>query len=177
MTDPRDPLAGLDPYPRDLIDTLGLHRERADLLEDIVSTPGPAHPARTRALLAVAVAAAVAVIGGGWFLVSGNDGHDEAPVAAASATTSATAPTTSPTTGPTSAPTSGATHASRCQKAVARNGQLRRILPLLRQGELGKHPHRGRFYLRATKDGREYVVVTGEGCTLRELRSLSATHH
>ena len=177
MTDPRDPLAGLDPYPRELIDTLGLHRERADLLEDIVSTPGPARPttARTRALLAIGVAAAVAIIGGGWFLASGNGGHDETPVAAASATT-ATDPSTAPTTAPTSV-TSGAPRVSRCERAVARNGELRRILPLLRHGELGKHRHPGRFYLRATREGRRYVVVVGRGCTIRALRSLSATRH
>lgn len=177
MTDPRDPLAGLDPYPRDLIDTLGLHPERADLLEDIVSTPGPAHPttARTRALLAIGIAAAVAVIGGGWFLAAGAGGHDDStPVAAASATT-ATDATTAPTAtnAPSASASAGGTGLPGCRQLPARGAQLRGILPLLQNRRGHRHE---RLYVRTLK-GKRYVVIVGRGCTIRALRSLSATRH
>lgn len=90
MTDrsaPRDPLQGLDPYPRERLE--GLHAERADLLEEIVSTPGPGKQpttSRTRLLIAGGIAAALVVVGGGvWFATGSDDAAtDDAPVAAAS---------------------------------------------------------------------------------------------
>lgn len=93
MTDrsaPRDPLQGLDPYPRERLE--GLHAERADLLEEIVSTPGPGKQpttSRTRLLIAGGIAAALVVVGGGvWFATGSDDSAaDDAPVAAASSPT------------------------------------------------------------------------------------------
>lgn len=86
--DPRDPLQGLDPYPRERID--GLHAERADLLEEIVSTPGPGkQPMSARkVLLPIGIAAALAIVGGGVWFATGDDdaATDDAPVAAASST-------------------------------------------------------------------------------------------
>lgn len=102
MTDhPPDPLAGRDPYPREQIDVLGLHRERADLLEEIVSTPsaGPAST-RTKVLLPVGIAAALAVVGGGiWFATSGDDESGNDPVVAASTTPEPTEPDAAEPTG------------------------------------------------------------------------------
>lgn len=90
MTDPLDPLAGKDPYPRQQIDLLGLHRERAELLEEIVSTPGPGKPApstRAKVLLPIGIAAALAIVGGGvWFASSGDPSGGDDPVVAASTT-------------------------------------------------------------------------------------------
>lgn len=92
MTDrsaPRDPLQGLDPYPRERLE--GLHAERADLLEEIVSTPGPGKQptSRTRVLIGGGIAAALVVVGGGvWFATGSDDSAtDDAPVAAASSAT------------------------------------------------------------------------------------------
>jgi hypothetical protein len=105
-----DPLQGRDPYPREQLETVDLHRERAELLEEIVSTPGPgqsATPARTRALLAVGVAAALVIVGGGaWFATRGSDGDDGADQVAA-----ATSPASETVTDPTTAtdPTTDAT--------------------------------------------------------------------
>lgn len=91
MTDrsaPRDPLQGLDPYPRERLE--GLHAERADLLEEIVSTPGPGkQPAsRTRVLIGGGIAAALVIVGGGvWFATGSDDSAtDDPPAAAASST-------------------------------------------------------------------------------------------
>lgn len=85
-----DPLQGLDPYPRERLE--GLHAERADLLEEIVSTPGPGKQpttSRTRLLVAGGIAAALVVVGGGvWFATGSDDAAtDDAPVAAASSVT------------------------------------------------------------------------------------------
>lgn len=178
MTDPRDPLVGLDPYPRELIDTLALHPERADLLEDIVSTPSPASPGptRTRVLLALGVAAAIAIIGGGWFLASGTGGHDETPVAAAS-----TAPTTTPsaTASSTMSPNGAATSATggRCRHLLARSGQLRGLLRVLGRDAQGRRVAQKQFYVRLDRRGHKEYVVVGPGCRLRTLQSLRAGQH
>lgn len=120
MTDPHDPLQGLDPFPRARID--GLHRERAELLEEIVSTPGPGkQPATTRAkvFLAGGIAAALAIVGGGvWAVTSADRDSDEGPVTAASSipspsattdaspTDTATDPTPEPSEEPSTVPLS-----------------------------------------------------------------------
>ncbi|GAB4013965.1 hypothetical protein [Nocardioides ultimimeridianus] len=175
MIDPRDPLAGLDPYPRDLIDTLGLHPEHADLLEDIVSTPGPTPTAaRTRVLLAIGIAAAVAIIGGGWLLASTNGDGDSTPVAAASATTSpASTATSTPSATGTATPGNGRDGQS-CRHFLSRHGQVRDALQRLQSGVLGKKVKGERLYLRVDKRGRQVVVVVGPGCRVRGLRSLDA---
>lgn len=109
MTDPHDPLAGLDPFPRARID--GLHRERTELLEEIVSTPGPGkQPASTRAKVFVAggIAAALAIVGGGvWAVSSGGGASDETTVTSADSTPTPTvdpSETPSATTAPTPSP-------------------------------------------------------------------------
>lgn len=177
MIDPRDPLAGLDPYPRELVDALGSDQERADLLEEIVSTPGPAAstPARTRALLAIGIAAALVIIGGGWFLASNHSAHDATPVAASSTTPASTAPTS--VAPPASTATSPAKARSGCRRALTRSGQLKVSLARLSRAVQGRLGTRSRFYLRATRSGKRYVVVDGRGCTIRTLRSLRATGH
>lgn len=106
-----DPLRGRDPYPQEQLQLVDLHRERAELLEEIVSTPGPgqtATPARTRVLLAVGIAAALVIVGGGvWFATSsGDDSGDDTVAAATSSPTAgdtATDPAASETT-PTDEP-------------------------------------------------------------------------
>ena len=67
-----DPLAGRDPHPRTQIDLWPLHDARQELLEEIVSQPGPGEsPARTKILLSVVgIAAALAlVVGGAWAVI------------------------------------------------------------------------------------------------------------
>ena len=81
-----DPLAGRDPHPRDQIDLWPLHDARQELLEEIVSQPGPGQSAPVRRILIpVGLAAAVAlVIGVAWVAVSSDDpgrGKDDQVVA------------------------------------------------------------------------------------------------
>ena len=179
MTDPRDPLVGLDPYPRDMIDTLGLYPERAELLEDIVSLPGPARSAstRTRALLAAGIAAAVVIIGGVWFAASNGGGGNDAPVAAASSIP--TAPVSSTATGTTpppatGSPSTGAPSKERCRRLLGRGAQLRSLESLLKEHPRAANGKLRDYYIRV-KDGKRRIVVFGRGCTVRELRGLSAT--
>ncbi len=71
-----DPLAGKDPHPREQIDLWPLHDARQELLEEIVSQPGPgnAAPSARRFLLPVGIAAALAIVAGGaWLVVSDDD--------------------------------------------------------------------------------------------------------
>jgi hypothetical protein len=89
-----DPLAGRDPHPREQIDLWPLHDARQELLEEIVSQPGPgntAAPSARRFLVPVGIAAAVALLaGGGWLVVSGDDdGADDRVVASTDAKASA----------------------------------------------------------------------------------------
>lgn len=83
-----DPLAGLDRHPRTQIDLWPLHDARQELLEEIVSQPGPGAPAgRTKVLLSVVgVAAALAlVVGGAWAVTQDDEGgSDRDQVVAAS---------------------------------------------------------------------------------------------
>jgi hypothetical protein len=72
-----DPLAGKDPHPREQIDLWPLHDARQELLEEIVSQPGPGNAAAASArrfLVPVGIAAAIAVVAGAaWFVVSDDD--------------------------------------------------------------------------------------------------------
>jgi hypothetical protein len=72
-----DPLAGKDPHPREQIDLWPLHDARQELLEEIVSHPGPgntAAPSARRFLVPVGIAAAIAIVAGtAWFVVSDDD--------------------------------------------------------------------------------------------------------
>ncbi len=72
-----DPLAGKDPHPREQIDLWPLHDARQELLEEIVSQPGPgntAAPSARRLLVPVGMAAAIAIVAGAaWFVVSDDD--------------------------------------------------------------------------------------------------------
>ncbi|MEZ0579887.1 hypothetical protein [Nocardioides sp. MH1] len=111
-----------DPYPRELIDTWPLHDARQELLEEIVSQPGPEQsPSSTRRLLVpVGIAAALLlVVGGAWAAISagGDDGKDDAPVAAASVDP------TDPTTAETSQET--ATEPTQAVKEPHRDGVRR----------------------------------------------------
>ncbi|GAA3827385.1 hypothetical protein [Nocardioides panacisoli] len=177
MTDPDDPLRGLDPYPRERIE--GLHQERAQLLEEIVSTPGPGkQPASTpsKVLLAVGVAAALVVVGGGGWLLASNDSDDSAGDQVAAATSaSAPAPASSePTsTTPSSAPSSRAESPTRPQHAVKVTGHrcdqlrtrdLQHVLKA-RSGQLRS--------LEEVRKGRYYVVLKRHGCVLQ----LGPRHH
>lgn len=105
MTDHHeDPLAGRDAYPQHQIDHLRLHPARQELLEEIVSTSGPSTDARSgrRLLVPIGIAAAIAVVAGGIWLVTADNGDDDAdPQVAASPLPSASAePTSAPTTQP-----------------------------------------------------------------------------
>lgn len=83
-----DPLAGRDPHPREQIDLWPLHDARQELLEEIVSQPGPGNasaPSTRRFLVPVGVAAAVALVAGGaWFVVSSDDNKEDDQVVASS---------------------------------------------------------------------------------------------
>lgn len=83
-----DPLAGRDPHPRDQIDLWPLHDARQELLEEIVSQPGPGNasaPSTRRFLVPVGIAAAIALVAGGaWFVVSSDDDKDDDQVVASS---------------------------------------------------------------------------------------------
>jgi len=93
--DEHDPLTGRDPYPRPQIDLLPLYDARRELLEEIVSEPRQSAPPRRPAVVGVGIAAALAVIGGTWFAVSGGDDDTvEDPVVAASSTPADSEPTT-----------------------------------------------------------------------------------
>lgn len=178
MIDPRDPMPGLDPYPRDVIDTIALHQERADLLEEIVSTPGPGKqpmPARTRVLLSIGIAAALAIIaGGGWFLLGGDDnGHDAAPVATAPQTTApATPPTATPTKGdkvrPRGVGVGKVGTLAHCRAALSRRDQLVTTLRRLSHARGVWADGYLNLYSR-DKDGHRLVAKVGPGCTIREL--------
>ncbi|GAB2973731.1 hypothetical protein [Nocardioides montaniterrae] len=179
MIDPRDPLPGLDPYPRELIDAFGLHQERADLLEEIVSTPSPARqpsPTRTRVLLALGVAAALAIIGGGaWAITSGDHARDDTNVAAAP--TTSTTPSATPTAG-RDVRRAGVTVATRqCNGALgSRRDQLDHALRSLSRlrVSVAKLPHGARVYTMRTKGGRRQLVAVDGACRIRYLRSLTS---
>ncbi len=83
-----DPLAGRDPHPRDQIDLWPLHDARQELLEEIVSQPGPGNasaPSTRRFLVPVGIAAAIALVAGGaWFVVSSDDDKDDDQIVASS---------------------------------------------------------------------------------------------
>lgn len=83
-----DPLAGRDPHPRDQIDLWPLHDARQELLEEIVSQPGPGNtsaPSARRFLVPVGIAATVALIAGGaWFVVGSDEDKDDDQIVASS---------------------------------------------------------------------------------------------
>ncbi|KAA1427568.1 hypothetical protein [Nocardioides antri] len=89
-----DPLAGRDPHPREQIDLWPLHDARQELLEEIVSQPGPGSTAgRTKVLLSVVgiAAALVLVVGGAWAVTrddSGGSDRDDQLVASSEEPTS-----------------------------------------------------------------------------------------
>lgn len=70
-----DPLAGHNPHPREQIDLWPLHDARQDLLEEIVSQPGPGQSTSARRFaVPIGIAAALAIVGGGvWFVVATDD--------------------------------------------------------------------------------------------------------
>ena len=75
-----DPLAGRDPHPRERVDLWPLHDARQELLEEIVSQPGPGQSTdRSKVLLpVVGVAAALALVAGGaWAATGGSGGSGE----------------------------------------------------------------------------------------------------
>jgi len=93
-----------DPYPRELIDVWPLHDARRELLEEIVSQPGPAQsPSTRRILVPVGIAAALLlVVGGAWAAISaGGADKQVSDLAAASGTSRADDPTTAPTSAAT----------------------------------------------------------------------------
>ena len=93
-----------DPYPRELIDVWPLHDARQELLEEIVSQPGPEQsPSTLRILVPVGIAAALLlVVGGAWAAISaGGDGKKDSDLAAASVVSTADDPTTTPTSAAT----------------------------------------------------------------------------
>lgn len=156
MTDPHDPLRGLDPYPRERIE--GLHRERAELLEEIVSTPAPGkQPARAKLLLAAGIAAALVLVGGGvaWIAVSGDDDTKDGQVAAG---------TTSPTTAtdssapPSATATDGTSGPAAVTLAHARKGDV------LSRDEC-RRARTGRWVdvMLTRRSGRIYYLKTGLG--------------
>lgn len=105
----QDPLAGSDPWPLAHLDLLPLADERAELLEEIVSTEPHAPPAnRTPWLVAAAAVVVLALVGGGIWLARGDDSADDPTTVAAGAgsedTTEATDPTEADATEPDDAP-------------------------------------------------------------------------
>jgi hypothetical protein len=104
-----DPLAGRDPHPREQIDLWPLHDARQELLEEIVSQPGPGGSAgRHKILLSVVgIAAALALVAGGAWAVTRDDadgGKDDQVVAAQSSDATATETPTATTTTTTEPP-------------------------------------------------------------------------
>ena len=171
MTDPDDPLRGLDPFPRERIE--GLHQERAHLLEEIVSTPGPGkQPASTpsKVLLAVGVAAALVIVGGGGWLLGNAGGEDSSGdrVAAASATSPSTAPSESATspapTGPSTATPAVPRHAKSVK--LLRQGHTCNRLKGVTLGKVLRAESR-RAQLPATGRGRYYLVLRHHRCIVR----------
>jgi len=82
-----DPLTGRDPHPREQIDLWPLRDARQELLEEIVSQPGPgnAAPSARRFLVPVGIAAAIALLAaGGWLVVSSDDDAADDRVVASS---------------------------------------------------------------------------------------------
>jgi hypothetical protein len=179
MTDPDDPLRGLDPYPRERIE--GLHQERAQLLEEIVSTPGPGkQPASTRSkvLLAVGVAAALVIVGGGGWLLGNaesDDGSGDRLTAAGSTSTSTSSSPSSPESPSSSAPTAPSSTATpatprhpkgvkvlrdghRCNRL--KGASLERVLRLQSRHARGLDSGHARYYLVLRKD-RCVVQVGG----------------
>lgn len=178
MTDPHDPLSGLDPYPRQLIDTVDLHQERADLLEAIVSTSSKLPTSsRSRVLLAVAVAAALAVIAGlGWFIAADDDDHPTRVAEQPTSVVTSAPPTASASPGSGASRASGSASsavARRCPTLHSRNGQLSDTLSVLKGVVRRGRDGRVRVYL-ATKGGHRHLVVVDRRCRVRFLRSLSA---
>jgi hypothetical protein len=105
-----DPLAGRDPHPRTQIDLWPLHDARRELLEEIVSQTGPggtAAPSTRRFLLPIGVAAAIALVAGGaWLVVSDGDsaGDEDGRVVASSASADGTDGVTDDATDAATAP-------------------------------------------------------------------------
>jgi len=176
MIDPDDPLAGRDPYPRTLVDTLGLDLARLDLLEEIVSTPGPTRQptsTRTRVLIALGVAAALVIIGGGtWALTSGDHARDDTHVAAAPVTSTAPSATATARDDAHRAGVSSGKVGRECQHLASRRSQLRQALSLLERRTARKLGGRWvDLYAVRSKGGRRLVAVDRQ-CRVRYLRSL-----
>ncbi|WP_183095031.1 hypothetical protein [Nocardioides stalactiti] len=174
-----DPLAGRDPYPRDLFDVWPLHDARAELLEEIVSQPGAASTASPsrRVLVPVGIVAALALVAGGaWAAVTagGDDGDGDRTVAAssveatASDPTSAPDPTDEPATEPTEEPTTEPDDVRRADVRIGKVSTLRECARLLRRLD-GDEIRRLPRVARRDKDGglvlylleerRRYVAV------------------
>lgn len=102
-----DPLAGRDPHPREQIDLWPLHDARQELLEEIVSQPGPgstARPPTRRVLVPVGIVAALALVAGGaWFAISAGDDDHTADETVAAPSVESTAVESTTTTDPTTA--------------------------------------------------------------------------
>jgi hypothetical protein len=169
-----DPLSGRDPHPREQIDLWPLHDARQELLEEIVSQPGPGqYSLNRRFLVPVGIAAAVALVAGGaWFVVAGDDGDqaDDQVVASTDSqspsedgidgTTAATEATDTATTEePSDEPTEPAEPATIPVSELKKGDvlgpkqcrQVRRGIVVFREGDRPMKPRR---------ESRSYIVLS-----------------
>ena len=157
-----DPLAGRDPHPRTQIDLWPLHDARQELLEEIVSQPGPgnaAAPSNRRVLVPIGIAAAIALVAGGaWFAVTSDESGGDDQVVASSDPTETSDRASDPATEPSDV-SSEPTEPTQAETTPI--GELRRGDALTPQ------------QCRAVRDGRlgtnDHLTVEGLEVALEEL--------